>query len=66
MTRQRRYSILAVAALIAAVVVGAASWFVGGDAFWVVCGVAVVLVVAGIYLAGRASASQEKTDDRSR
>jgi hypothetical protein len=50
----------------AAIVVGALCWVLDGTAFWVVCGIAVLLMLVGFYFASRASAEERKRQEQGR
>jgi hypothetical protein len=60
MTRERRYHVIAVSLMVAGVVAGGVCWALQGTAVWVLCGIALALIVAGIYFAGRASAEDQR------
>lgn len=62
MTTERKYHIAAITLLVAAIVAGAVTYLLDGAAFWVICGLALVLVVAGMYVAGRASSEHRKNE----
>jgi len=57
--RERMHSVAAIALLVLAIVAGGVSWMLQGTALWVLLGIAVALLVAGIYLAARANAPRE-------
>ena len=60
MTLERKYHIAAITLLVAAIVAGAVSFTLDGAAFWALCGIALVLVIAGMYVAARAGAEHSK------
>jgi len=64
MTRERRLHITALPLLVAGVAAGAVCWALKDTAFWVVSGIAMVLVIAGMVFAGRASEEHRKRKDR--
>lgn len=63
MTRERRLNIIAISLMVAGVAAGAACWTFDGTAVWVLSGIALVLIVAGIFVAGRASEAQRRRED---
>jgi hypothetical protein len=58
MTRERKHHVAAISLLVAGLVAGAVCWALSGVAFWVVCGVAVALVLVGLYFGSVATAEQ--------
>lgn len=66
MTHERRLHTIAVALMVAGVAAGAACWAFDDTAVWVLSGIALVLIVAGIFVAGRASEAQRKREDEQR
>lgn len=63
MAVERRYHIAAVSLMVAGVVAGGVSWLLEDTAFWLVCGIAVVFIVVGLYFASHASAEQRKREE---
>ena len=53
MTPQAKKQILPMGLLVAALVCGGVSWALEGTAFWVMVGIALVLIVAGVVVASR-------------
>ena len=66
MTLHRKLHIVAISSLVGAIVVGGISYVVDGAAFWVVVGIALLLVAVGMYFASRAGAEQRKREEADR
>lgn len=64
MTSGRAKHVVALTLLVAALVAGGVAWTLEGTAFWVACGLAVALVAAGIFAAGRASAKSQNEEQQ--
>ena len=50
--------------MVVAIVAGAVCWMLEGTAFWVVCGIAVALMLVGLFFAGRASTEERKRKEQ--
>jgi hypothetical protein len=55
-----KQNILPMGLLVAAIVCGGISWTLDGTAFWVMAGVTLVLIAAGIAMAMRTDAARRK------
>lgn len=64
MTSARAKHAVALVLLVAALAAGGIAWKLEGTAFWVACGLAIVLVVAGIFAGGRASTKSQNEEER--
>jgi len=63
MTLDRKLHIIAISLMVGAIIIGGISYLLHGTVFWVMIGIALVCLVAGMYFASRAGAEQKKRED---
>ncbi|MBN1630291.1 MAG: hypothetical protein JW990_11035 [Thermoleophilia bacterium] len=66
MNLDRKLHIVAISSLVGAIVIGGVSYLLDGVVFWIMIGIAVLLVVVGMYFASRAGAEQRKREEAGR
>ena len=59
-----KQQLLPLGLLVGAIVCGAIAWFVDGVAFWVLAGLALVLIIAGFVAATRVDAARRDRNDQ--
>jgi hypothetical protein len=60
MTLERGYHVVAISLLVLGMAAGGVSWKLHGTPFWVVVGIALLLVIAGLVFGGKAGAEERK------
>ena len=66
MTLDRKLHVVATSFLVGAIVVGGISYLVDGVVFWILVGLALLLVAVGMYVASRAGVEQRKRENANR
>jgi len=66
MKPQARQQLVPLSLLIGAIVCGGISWFLDGTAFWIMVGIAAVLITAGLVTASRAEAARRDGNHQDR
>jgi hypothetical protein len=64
-TCERTYHLVATITLVTAIVASGVCRVLEGTVFWAISGTAMVLLVVGVYFAGRASAAHRKRGEKS-
>jgi hypothetical protein len=64
MRPEAKAQILPVGLLLAAIVTGGVCWLVEGTAFWVMAGLSLALIIAGVVFAGRTEADRRQGKPR--